>query len=224
MVADLKKSLTKQIKSGMNEKEEATRQIIDCTPITHSVPLVYYYLVPCSIGNSCETVRIDGNDVRVSDSSFVVYLKDARPSFTVTLQDLLTTGKYVISRPQVVVSGQEKSNMSRHLLRDARRKETIGLEARKEDETLARDNWIELEFEKMKQNIKKDAYTYQDFKTLLKQVNLPFKHCSSDGYITQCNHNETMCINKMALVTIDGVLGQKRQAEEMLCIKALEKM
>ena len=82
--------------------------------------------------------------------------------------------------------------MSRLLFRDARRKESIGVEVRKEDAMLVREKWIELEFENMKQNIKKDSYTIQDFKTLLKQVNSPFKHFSSDGYITQCNHNEKM--------------------------------
>ena len=75
----------------------------------------------------------------------------------------------------------------------------------------------------MTKKIKKDSYTIDNFKSLLKQVSSPFKHCSSDGYITMINPHEAVCINEMALNTIDGVLQQKRQAEEIARLNALEK-
>ena len=69
-----------------------------------------------------------------------------------------------------------------------------------------REKWIELEFKNMWENIKKDSYTLTDLKSLLEKIAAPFKHQSSDGYITKCNNNEVMCINEMAINAIDGVL------------------
>ena len=66
LLADFKKSWTKKGKNEKNEKEEAVREIIDCTPVTNSIPLVYSYLIPSVHGNSCEVVRIEGNTVRTS--------------------------------------------------------------------------------------------------------------------------------------------------------------
>ena len=76
----------------------------------------------------------------------------------------------------------------------------------------------------MIENIKKNLFKIQDFKTLLKQVSSPFKQCSSDGYTTDYKHHETLCINEMLLYKIYGFLRQKRQAEEFLHVKALEKV
>ena len=75
----------------------------------------------------------------------------------------------------------------------------------------------------MKENFKKDNYTFSDFKNLLQQAASPFKNRPGDGYVTEINDNESVCLNEMALNTIDGVLQKKRQQEELARINALEK-
>ena len=122
-----------------------------------------------------------------------------------------------------MISSQEKDVRNRRIMREAKRKEAIKVKVRKEEENLERDKWIEMQFKDMTKKIKKDSYTIKDFKSLLKQVSSPFKHCSSDGHTTMINPREAMCINKMAMNIIDGVLQQKRQAEEIAGLNALEK-
>ena len=69
----------------------------------------------------------------------------------------------------------------------------------------------------------KGNYTLTNFKSMLQKVPSPFQHRSGNGYITELNQNQSVCVNKMALNTIDGFLQQKKQQEEMVRINALEK-
>ena len=131
LLADFKKSWTKKGKNEKNEKEEAVREIIDCTPVTNSIPLVYSYLIPSVHGNSCEVVRIEGNAVRTSKNSFVIYLKDGRPCFKTSCSELLNSEKFNISSPELVMSSQEKDVRNRRIMREAKRKEVIKVKARK---------------------------------------------------------------------------------------------
>ena len=223
VVADMKKSFMKRIKVDRNEKEEAGRQILDCTPITNSIPLVYSYLVPTPNGTSCEQVRINGHAVRNAKDSFVAYLKDERPTFTLTTEEILNTDKFILSPPDLVMSAAQKDLMNRRAIRESTRTEVLKVKARKEQAILARENWIEMEFKNMQENIKKDPYTLTDFKSLLHKIAAPFKHRSSDGYITECNNYEAVCINEMAMNAIDGTLQKRKQEEEISRIRALEK-
>ena len=223
VVADLKKSLSRRKRNDTKKKEELGKQIINCTPITHLVPLMYSYLIPSESGTSCEDVRIEGHAVRTGANSFVVYLKDSRPGFNVTSDELLNPDKFSVTRPQLVVSSDDKRLIARRMMRESKRREVLRVRARKEEAKLARDKWIELQFQNMKENVKKDNYTFSDFKNLLQQAASPFKHRSGDGYVTEINDNESVCLNEMALNTIDGVLQKKRQQEELARINALEK-
>ena len=88
-------------------------------------------------------------------NSFVIYLKDSRPDFTVTSEDLLNTDKFTVTRPQFVVPSEEKNQISQRALREAKRKEVLKVKARKEEAKLARDKWIELQFKNMKEKVMK---------------------------------------------------------------------
>ena len=52
-------------------------------------------------------------------------------------------------------------------MREAKRKEALTVKARKEEAKLARDKWIELQFENMKEKVMKGDYTLTNFKSLL---------------------------------------------------------
>ena len=77
---------------------------MDCTPITHSVPPMYSYLVPSESGTLCDDIRIEGHAIRTGTKSFVIYLKDQLPTFAVTSEELLNPYKFSVTRPILVVS------------------------------------------------------------------------------------------------------------------------
>ena len=76
---------------------------------------------------------------------------------------------------------------------------------------------------KMVIQIKVNSHTFEDFSALFNKLLQPFDHRLNDGYLTKCTSNENVCVTSMTLQAIDCVLTQKRQAEELSCINALEK-
>ena len=82
---------------------------------------------------------------------------------------------------------------------------------------------MQSKYQKMVIQIKVNSHCFEDFSALYNKLLEPFEYRSSDGYITKCTSNESVCVTSMALQAIDGVLTQKRQAEELSRINALEK-
>ena len=101
--------------------------------------------------------------------------------------------------------------------------EEIKIRKNKESAEKARKEWMKREYQKMVTEIKENKHTFEDFEILLKKLHQPFEHLSSDGYVTHCNPDQSICVNNMALHALDGVLRQKRQQEELARIAALQK-
>ena len=113
--------------------------------------------------------------------------------------------------------------MNRRLLRESKRQQEIVNDMRKEEAEIARKQWMLSEYQKMVAQIQDNKHTFQDFTRLVNKFAQPFEHRSKDGYVTMCTSNENVCITGMALQAIDGVLCQKRQAEEIAQVTALRK-
>ena len=62
----------------------------------------------------------------------MVYLKDARPTFSLATKEFPNPDKFVISRPDLVISAAQKDFTNRRIIRESKRKEAIKLKARKE--------------------------------------------------------------------------------------------
>ena len=113
--------------------------------------------------------------------------------------------------------------MNRRKLREAKRMEEIKIRKNKESAEKLRKEWMKREYQKMVTEIQENKHTFEDFEVLFQKLHRPFEHLSSDGYVTHCNPDQSICVNNMALHAIDGVLRQKRQQEELARIAALEK-
>ena len=210
-------------KSKASQIKDELRQLLDCTPLTHSLPVNFRYFVAlqsiCSVGKLC----VSGHAVKVTMDSFMIYLKDQRPPFSVSVQRLLDVNSFEIRRPDVIISSEDKLNIQRRTIRQSKRKEEIKVKARKEEAEKARSKWMQSEYDKMVNQINLNSHTFQDFTNLFEKLSQPFEHRSNDGYLTKCTYNQSTCVTSMALQAIDGVLCQKRQAEELRRINALEK-
>ena len=209
-------------KSETNDQEER-RQLIDSTQLTNSLPLTFKYLTATQEISCCQHSCVYGHAIKVSPISFMVYLKDQRPPFHVDLNRLMNPNICDIRRPELIMSSEEKVKMNRRLLRESKcQQETIN-KMRKEQAEIARKQWMLTEYKNMVMQIQENKHTFQDFTGLLDKFSQPFEHQSKDGYFTTCTSNESTCITEMVLQAIGGVLCQKRQAEEITQINALQK-
>ena len=109
------------------------------------------------------------------------------------------------------------------MMRESKLEEKIRVKACKKGGERVRKKWMQSEYEKMVIQIKANSHTFEDFSALFNKLSQPFDHRSNDGYLTKCTSNKSVCVTSMALQAIDGVLTQKRQAEELSRINALEK-
>ena len=210
-------------KNEETEKQDKIRQLLSSTPLTSSLPLTFTYFVATNIVGCCDVSHVDGHAVKLTKDSFVIYLEDQRPPFNVKQQRLLQLNTFQVHRPEFIFSSEEKDKMSRRRLRESKRKEEIKIRKRKEAAEKARKKWILCEYNKMVTQIKENKHTFQDFTGLFGRYCQPFEHISSDGYVTHCTTDQSICVSTMALKAIDGVLCQKRQAEELARINALAK-
>ena len=210
-------------KSEERKKQDKLRELLDCTPLTSSLPVTFQYFVAtetvCGLGES----RIEGHAVKIKQDTYMIYLKDQRTPFPVTQQRLLDVPNIEIERPKLIMSSEDKLNKNRRIIRESRRKEEIKVKARKEEAERERKKWMQSEYEKMVIQIKANSHCFEDFSALCSKLSEPFEYRSIDGYLTKCTSNESVCVTSMALRAIDGVLTQKRQAEELSRINALEK-
>ena len=102
---------------------------------TFNSPRVF---LPCS-NSAWYFMRASQSAVRNAKDLFVVYLKDGRPTFTIATKECVNSEKFIISKPDLLVSAAQKDSMNRH-----NHKEVLKVKARKEQAILARENWIEM--------------------------------------------------------------------------------
>ena len=193
-------------KSEERKNQDKLRELLDCTPLTSSLPVTFQYFVAsqtvCSLGESC----IEGHAVKIKRDTYMVYLKDQCTPFPVTQQCLLDVPNIEIERPKLIMSSEDKLNMNQRIIRESRRKEEIKVKARKKEAERARRKWMQSEYEKMVIQIKANSHCFEDFSALYNKLSEPFEYRSSDGYLTKLTSNESVCVTSMALQAIDGVL------------------
>ena len=210
-------------KKRETDAQDERRQLLESTPLTNSLPLTFNFLIASQNIPSCEYSRIDGNAIRVSQTGYMVYLKDERPPFKADIRRLMDTDAFDVRRPEIFMSYEDKSKINKRILRESKREEEEKNKMRKGEAEIARKQWMVSEYNSMVQKIKQNQHTFDDFADLFEKLGQPFVHTTNDGYVTRCTSNESVCINNMALSTIDGVLCQKRQAEELSRLNALQK-
>ena len=205
------------------DAQDERRQLLDSTPLTNSLPITLKYYtaslrIPC-----VELTCVDGNAIRICKTTYMVYLKDQRPPFQADIENLMNFNKFDIRHPELLMSYEDRSKVNKRVLRESKRKEEIEIKMKKEEAENARKQWMISEYNNMVTQIKQNQHTFKDFTGLFEKLCQPFVFTSGDGYITTCSANESICINNMALRAIDGVLCQKRQAEELARLNALQK-
>ena len=104
-------------KSKASQIQDELRQLLDCTPLTNSLPVIFQYFVAlqriCSVGISF----VSGHAVKVTMDSFMVYLKDQRPPFAVSVQRLLDVNSFEIRPSDVIMSSEDKKNSTKNYVR-----------------------------------------------------------------------------------------------------------
>ena len=106
----------------------------------------------------------------------MIYLKDQRPPFSVSVQCLLDVNSFEIRRPDVIISSEDKLNIQRRTMQESKRKEEIKVKARKEEAEKARSKWMQSEYDKMVNQINLNSHTFQDFTNLFEKLSQPFEH------------------------------------------------
>ena len=143
--------------------------------------------------------------MRLLGNRFQIILQDGTEPFQVPECDLLCC-QFKINAPETRVSAERKEELRRKTMRESKRREEEIVKQTKIGAKALRENWLQNQFNKMKQKIKDENYTSNEFKELLHHVQQPYKHVSSDIYEATVNDNEIVCVSKLAVDAIDGVL------------------
>ena len=99
-------------KDKESQQQDKTRQLLDSTPLTGSLPLTFTYYIAANTVSCCEKAHVDGHAVKLTKDSYIVYLKDQRPTFNISQQDLLHHDSFQVHCPELIVSSAEKEKLT----------------------------------------------------------------------------------------------------------------
>ena len=147
-------------RSKAHKMQDKLMQVLDCTSLTSSLPVTFHYFVAsqmlCFLGVS----SVEGHAVKVTRDNYMVYLKDQRTPFPVTLQCLINIPNIEVKRPEMIMSSEDKLYMNRRMMRESKRKEKIKVKACKKEAERARKKWMQSEYEEMVIQIKANSHKF----------------------------------------------------------------
>ena len=203
------------MKSAEEQYKEKAKQILNCTELTNSVSIEYLELKESGEGTRC----VRGHATRKRDGWFRVDLVSTDMEMKVREEDLLDATGFRIRENKVAVSSKQQEVICRRAKRESKKREIERTNKMKQEAVEAQQAMLEREMDKIEECVQQGFFGRNLLLSLIKSATSPFTY-EKDGYKTVTIGNNATCASILSLTAVDGILTDKRKADELSRIDA----